>query len=132
MSATQALSRDSIRQLVHSFYDDVRADDRLAPVFNGPIGERWAVHLDRMVEFWSTVMLGTHSFKGNVFGKHMAVQGVEPEHFSRWMALWHRHTDHLFEPAVAAEFQRAAHGIGRNLYYGYFGQAVAFAVEGAE
>jgi regulator of cell morphogenesis and NO signaling len=48
-------------------------------------------HLERMVEFWSTVALGTRSFKGDVFGKHMAVDGVAPRHFAVWLRLWGQH-----------------------------------------
>lgn len=114
------LTRERIADLVHSFYTDVRADEMLGPVFDAVIGDRWTSHLARMVEFWSTVMLGTHSFKGNVFGKHMALAGVEPDHFLRWITLWHKHTSSMFTQGIATEFQRTARGIGRNLFYGLF------------
>jgi hemoglobin len=117
---TATTTRSQLEQLVHEFYDDVRADELLGPVFERAIGAHWTVHLARMVEFWSTVMLGTRSFRGNVFAKHMAIPGVQPQHFERWLSLWHRHTGRLFPPAVAAELQQVAQGVGRNLHYGYF------------
>ena len=131
MTDAQApLDRAAIHRLVHAFYDDVRRDDALGPVFDAAIDEHWATHLERMVEFWSTVMLGTHSFRGNVFGRHMALAGqVTGEHFLRWLTLWHRHTDRLFPPAVADEFQRTAQGVGRNLFFGFFGSFPEFVVE---
>ena len=124
-----ALTRNHLKQLVHAFYADVRADERLGPVFDGAIGAHWDVHLERMVEFWSTVMLGTHSFRGNVFGKHMALDGVQPDHFLRWLTLWHEHTSRLFEPAVARELQQTAQGIARNLFAGFFDRFPTFVME---
>src|SRR5690349_20593894 len=96
------LDRSSITALVHQFYDDVRADPVLGPVFDGAIGDHWDTHLERMVEFWSTVMLGSHNFQGNVFGKHMALQGIEPDHFRRWLAMFQATATRLFEPALAS------------------------------
>ncbi|MEO7245047.1 MAG: group III truncated hemoglobin [Rubrivivax sp.] len=121
-----AIDRESITRLVHRFYDDVRADEVLGPTFEAVLGERWATHLPRMVEFWSTVMLGTRSFSGNVFGKHMAVPGVTPLHFRRWLALWLAHTGAAFDATTAGELQQVATGIARSLYRGYFGQTAGF------
>jgi hemoglobin len=118
------LDRDAIAHLVHTFYDDVRADPVLGPVFDGAIGERWDPHLARMVDFWSTVMLGSHNFQGNVFGKHMALSGIEPDHFRRWLALFEATATRLFEPAVAHEFLTVAGRIASSLQYGYFGKVV--------
>lgn len=81
------IDRSKIETLIHDFYSDIRRDALLGPVFAGAIGDDWGVHLGRMVEFWSTVMLGTRSFSGNVFGKHMAIAGVRAEHFLRWLTL---------------------------------------------
>jgi hemoglobin len=115
------LTTESITTLVHEFYDGVRADPELGPVFDAAI-EDWEPHLARMVEFWSTTMLGTRSFQGNVYGKHMALSGVRPEHFQRWIALFQQTVDRLFEPAVAEEFRLVASRIAQSLQYGFFGQ----------
>jgi hemoglobin len=79
-----------------------------------------------MVEFWSTVMLGSRSFTGNVFARHMEVPGVTTLHFERWLHLWARHTQALFDRATACRLQDVAGGIARNLYRGYFGSAEGF------
>ena len=54
------------------------------------------------------------------FNARFLFDGVEPEHFVRWLSLWRRHTSALFAPADAAELQRIAHGIARNLFQGFF------------
>lgn len=119
-------STESMTVLVHGFYADVRAHPLLGPVFEAALHGRWDTHLARLVDFWCTVALGARSFKGDVFGKHMALTGVTPAHFAAWVGLWQQHTSRLFAPEVAQELQLAAHGIARNLFRGYFGQDPAF------
>ncbi|WP_343731579.1 group III truncated hemoglobin [Duganella sp.] len=119
------LNPDSITTLVHAFYDDVRADPELGPVFDLAIGRNWTSHLARMVDFWSTVMLGQRGFQGNVYGKHMALSGITPEHFRRWLQLFRATTRRLFGPADAAEFETVACRIAASLQYGFFGEVKA-------
>ena len=116
------LNPDSIATLVHDFYDGVRADPELGPVFEAAIGNNWTPHLARMVDFWSTVMLRQRGFQGNVYGKHMLLSGITPEHFQRWLTLFIATTDHLFAPADAQEFQTVARRIAGSLQYGFFGE----------
>ena len=119
-------SVESLTELVHRFYAAVRADALLGPVFEEALRDRWEPHLARMVDFWSTVALGSKSFRGNVFGKHMALQGVTPAHFAVWVRLWGEQTTRLFAPEVAHDLQVTAHGIARNLFLGYFGTHPVF------
>ncbi len=118
---------DTITQLVHGFYADVRQDPLLGPVFERALHGQWDTHLERLVDFWSTVALGTRSFKGDVFARHMALTGVTPAHFAAWVGLWQQHTSLWLAPEVAQDLQVAAHGIARNLFRGYFGHDPAFA-----
>ncbi|NNG21717.1 group III truncated hemoglobin [Telluria aromaticivorans] len=119
------LNRASITTLVNEFYTDIRRDRVLQPVFDGAIGANWEPHLERMVDFWCSVMLASGEFKGNVFGKHMQLQGIEMEHFRHWLALFETHVRRLFQPEVADEFLVVARRIAASLQYGYFGRAEA-------
>jgi hemoglobin len=112
------IDRARLRALVHAFYADLRQDAEIGPLFERAIGDGWPAHLDRMVEFWATLVLGSRSFSGDVFGRHMAIGDLSPAMFERWRALWKRHTDALFEPARAAELQGIAAGIAGNLVRG--------------
>ncbi|MCV2438679.1 group III truncated hemoglobin [Paucibacter sp. DJ2R-2] len=127
-----SVNRTTLRRLVDAFYVDVRRDELLGPVFEASIpADAWEVHLERMTDFWSTVMLGTRSFRGNVFKKHVAladIADVRPEHFLRWITLWNHHSSALFPAEVAQELQETAKGIGRNLFYGFFQQFARFVV----
>lgn len=121
------VDRSAIERLVYSFYDDVRADPLLGPTFDAVLADRWAAHLPRMVEFWSTMILGTRSFSGNVFGKHMVLEGIGTKHFSAWLRLWFAKSGEQFAPPVAHQLQFMALGIARNLHRGYFGDDAGFA-----
>lgn len=116
------LNRQSISMLVNDFYADIRRDSVLQPVFDGAIGANWEVHLERMVDFWCSVMLSSAEFKGNVYGKHMGLQGIDPEHFRRWLGLFEGHARRLFAPQTAEAFLAAARRIAASLQYGYFGR----------
>lgn len=121
----EELSTATITALVHEFYDGVRADPELGPVFDAAIGDNWDQHLARMVDFWSTVMMGTKQFQGNVFGTHMQLSGVEPQHLRRWLALFEMTSARLFTPALADEFLAVGRRIAASLQYGFFGKVVA-------
>lgn len=118
------LDPTAIATLVHEFYNEVRADPQLGPVFNAAIGANWTPHLERMVDFWCTVMLKTGSFQGNVYGKHMQLSGITPEHFTRWLSLFEATAARLFAPPLADEFIATAHRIAASLQYGFFGKVV--------
>ena len=63
-TAHRTPDKESITELVHAFYADVRKDDLLGPVFDKALHGQWDAHLHRLVDFWSTVLLGARSFKG--------------------------------------------------------------------
>jgi hemoglobin len=68
-------------------------------------------------------MLTSGDFKGNVFDKHMQLQGLEMDHSRRWLSLFETHVRRLFRWEVAEEFMLVARRIAASLQYGYFGRA---------
>lgn len=97
----QIESFDDIKLLVDSFYDKVRHDQILAPVFNEKIQD-WPPHLDKMYRFWQSILLGQLTYSGAPFPKH-AVLPIGPEHFQRWLALFYETVDTLFSGNKAQE-----------------------------
>ncbi len=123
---TQATpSRADIERLVDGFYTAVRADALLGPVFERHLHGRWHTHLPRMVEFWCTVLLKTHSFRGDVYSAHMGIDGIAEAHVQRWLELWHEHTGAAFDADAAWRLQATAQGIARTLRIGWFGREAA-------
>lgn len=117
-----AISEETIARMVYDFYDDVRADPVLGPVFELQLAGRWETHLPRMVDFWSTVLLAQARFQGNVYGKHMALAGIEKEHFVRWLSLFRKTVTALFEDGPAGEILGVADRVAGSLQLGYFGE----------
>lgn len=116
------LTRNSIRTLVENFYEDVRSDERLSVIFNAEVGGHWEAHIDRLVIFWCTVMLATSEYRGNVYGTHMRVAGIDSDHFVRWLKLFEQNTTILFSDEVSEEFMKVARRIATSLEYGISGE----------
>lgn len=109
------VDRALIERVVHAFYDEIRADAVLGPIFNGTIpAERWPVHLANMVEFWSSVTLLTGSYKGKPVPAHMPLK-LNDDHFRRWLSLFEGVTARLCTPEGAALFMERAGRIADSL-----------------
>lgn len=96
------LNIDDIKILVDNFYDKVKVDELLGPVFNERIKDRWPEHLEKMYRFWQTVLLGDHTYYGSPFPPHAQLP-VSHEHFMKWMELFTTTVDGLFTGEKAAE-----------------------------
>lgn len=118
----QAITEESIRVLVDTFYDGVRKDDVLGPVFENKLHGKWSAHLPRMYDFWSTILLSTGKFQGNVYGKHMALTGIEKEHFVRWLSLFKNTVTNIYDGEAAIEILETADRIAGSLQLGFFGE----------
>ncbi|MFD1331211.1 group III truncated hemoglobin [Methylopila musalis] len=113
-------THDDLRALVHDFYAAVRADAELGPLFEGVVAD-WPEHLERLTDFWSSVLLGSGRYKGDPFGAHVAIRDrIRPELFARWLALWGAATERRFPPPVAAALQARAARIAASLQAGLF------------
>ncbi len=73
--------------LVDTFYDTVRGDDLLGPIFARHVAD-WSLHLPKMYAFWSTVVLHTGRYSGRPLEAHQRLPGLTQAHFDRWIALW--------------------------------------------
>lgn len=87
---------NDVKFLVDTFYDSIRKDQLLATIFNNKIQDRWPQHLEKMYNFWQTVLLEEHTYFGSPFVPHAELP-VEIEHFERWIALFFKTVDDLFE-----------------------------------
>lgn len=97
------ITEEEIRSLVYTFYARVREDERLGPVFEGRLAGRWEPHLEKMCDFWSSVLLATGRFRGNPVEAHMRIPGIAPEHFDRWIELFHQTALDVLRPHHAVD-----------------------------
>lgn len=104
----QRPTEDQIRRMVDTFYGRVREDEVLGPVFEERIGSDWEAHLDRMVDFWSTVLLASGRYRGNPIESHRRIPGLSSAHFDRWLALFRPVVQEVYGGGLAEDvFGRA-------------------------
>ena len=118
MPALDLCTEEEIVQLVYGFYDAVRGDAVLGPIFNQHV-KNWDTHLPVMVDFWSSALRGTARFKGSPMPKHAALPGLSVELFQHWLALFRQTTATLPNAALADKANELAKRIAQSLWYGY-------------
>lgn len=113
LMARTGLDEEVLSRLVHGFYDKVRADPVLGPIFAERITD-WAPHLERMVAFWSSVALMTGRYHGAPMPAHVGLP-VDWAHFERWLALFRETATETCPPEGAALVIERAERIARSL-----------------
>lgn len=108
------VTEEMTSRLVHVFYDKVRRDKVLGPVFNGAIAD-WDGHLAKLCNFWSSVTLMTGRYKGRPVPAHVGLPGIGPEMFARWLGLFRATAQEQCPPAAAALFISSAERIAASL-----------------
>ena len=102
---------EDISLVVDVFYDRVRKDPLLGPVFMERITGSWEPHLQTMRNFWYTVLFAQAAYRGNPFMKHINLP-VQAMHFERWIQLFHQTIDELFTGSVADDAKQKAVKMG--------------------
>lgn len=101
-------NKHDVKTFVNAFYDEVRNDNVIGPIFNDKIpNERWPMHLERMYSFWNTVLFGEADYRGNPFSKHSQLP-IADEHFDRWLVLLESTLDKNFKGAKTEEVKERA------------------------
>ena len=90
---------DDIKFLINEFYDKVRQDALLAPVFASRISD-WQPHLETMYRFWNAALFGVRGYVGNPFYKHAKLP-IDGPHFQQWIKLFFETIDEHFAGTVA-------------------------------
>lgn len=94
-------NRPQVLLLVTTFYDKVRKDDLLGPIFNGII-EDWDHHLQHLTTFWcNQLFIEKGTYRGDPIAIHKKVDDfaknkIDAHHFGQWLNLWVQTIDELF------------------------------------
>jgi len=114
------VDRGSIGKLVRQFYARVRSNERLGPIFAREITGDWGPHLEKMTDFWCSVILKSGDYHGRPVPAHLKLKGVTEADFEIWQALFGRTAAELFEPETAAVFVDRAERIATSLKLAMF------------
>jgi hemoglobin len=113
-------SEAELARLVGTFYGRIRRDEVLGPIFERAIDD-WPEHLEKLTDFWSSVMLTTGRYKGNpvaAHAKHLA--SIEPEMFDRWLRIWGETASEILAPEAAVAIKAKADRIAESLKLAMF------------
>ncbi len=111
------LTEAMIETLVREFYDAARKDPRLGPIFEARLAGHWEEHFARLTDFWSQIGLRTGRYAGRPLPAHVAL-GLDPAHFSAWLALFEATARDVLPPDGAAFFIARAHRIAESFQLG--------------
>jgi hemoglobin len=112
-------TRDDCERLVRAFYGRALTDPVIGWLFTDVARLDLEAHVPRIASFWETILLGARSYGGGAFAPHAALNAraqLRAGHFERWLWLWRRTVDELYEgeraqlaKAHAARVARAFH-----------------------
>jgi hemoglobin len=105
-----------IERLVRGFYDEVRRDALLGPIFAAGVSD-WEHHIAKLCDFWSSVALMTGRYHGQPMRVHLLLP-IEAAHFERWLGLFEATARRVCPPAAAEHFLERARRIGESLRLG--------------
>jgi len=98
---------DDIKQMVDSFYGNVRKDDLIGPIFNDKLQGRWEPHLQKMYNFWQTILFDVRAYSGTPFPPHKQLP-VDKTHFDRWISIFNSTMDAQFSGPLTEEAKMRA------------------------
>lgn len=111
INLSQLTSRDDIEQLVNTFYDTVRQDDKLSVIFDEIAQVNWETHLPKMYDFWETVLFRSATYKGDLIGAHaelISKADMGRAQFDHWLTLFKDTVENLFTGENADHIKRCA------------------------
>ncbi len=112
--------RADIEFLVNRFYEKVGEDPLLGPIFNETAQVDWEEHLPKMYAFWSSILFGEGSYKGDPMAKHVQLAKKTPlkeEHFERWLTLFQETIEPHFEGPMCEHVLQRARSIAGIMQY---------------
>ena len=92
-------NRTDIEFLVNAFYQKVQKSD-IGFFFDDVAKINWQHHLPKMYDFWTTLLFGEVSYKGNPMVVHFPINemvALEKQHFDVWIKIWKETVEENFE-----------------------------------
>lgn len=104
--------RKDIELLVDAFYEKIRSDALIGPIFTDVAHVNWERHLPVMYDFWENLLFHTGNYSGNPMSVHLRIHRQHPltsEDFRRWLEIFTETlTDHFEGERTEMARERAA------------------------
>lgn len=109
-------SREQIILLVDKFYDKVKQDPLIGPIFVEKAKVNWDEHLPKLYNFWEDLLFGSENYRGRPFPPHLKFN-LQTEHFEKWLELFNQTVDEHFYGLKADEVKARALRIAQNFLH---------------
>ena len=124
MKTREISNRNDVQELVETFYNKVRADTTLGPIFSTIVTD-WKGHVNLLTDFWDTQLFLKRKYHGNPVAAHQKVDdktgnSITSEHFGLWLNLWFATIDELFEGETAWIAKNRAQKMSTTLFMHIF------------
>lgn len=124
MKFNDITTRKDIHVLVTSFYDKIRRDNMLGPIFNSKVKD-WDTHLNHLTTFWESNLFFSTKYFGNPLKAHVEVDqhignSITQEHFGHWLNIWIETIDDLYQGETAEKAKFRARKMSTFLYLKIF------------
>jgi hemoglobin len=97
------LTEGLLREIIFAFYEKVRRDAMLGPIFQEALGDDWGPHIENICLFWFTATrIGSGYKAGNFMPAHMKHASIRNEQISRWLYLFQETVTERCTPAAAS------------------------------
>jgi hemoglobin len=116
LNTAASFDETAIAALVDHFYEKVRREPQIGPIFNAAVHD-WDAHKRLLTSFWASVALHAGSYRGNPMAAHRP-HPIHAAHFDRWLELWSETCREELDETHASQMLEYARRIGRSLKYG--------------
>jgi hemoglobin len=114
------VDRAFIAALVRDFYGRIRSDNRLGPIFASEIRGDWEPHLEKMTDFWCSVILKNGAYSGRPVPAHLKLKQVREDDFDIWLSHFRNTAADRCPQEVAEVFIDRAERIAQSLKFAMF------------
>jgi hemoglobin len=126
-------SRSDIELLMKNFYDKVRKDETIGPIFNDIAKVNWEHHIPIICDFWETLLLDAASYRKNVMEVHFILNRkipLEEKHFQVWLQLFSATVDEYFNGKKAEMAKTKARSIAALMQFKIKGDNGGLSISG--
>ena len=116
MNPPKPFDEAAIATLVDHFYEKVRVDAIIGPIFNAAVHD-WVAHKALLTSFWSSIALRAGTYRGNPMAAHRPLP-VQARHFDHWISLWQETCLEELDEDNATRMADYARRIGHSLKSG--------------
>ena len=78
------------------------------------------LHLERILDFWSSIMLNTGKYHGNPMKKHKDLPEFDIELFDQWLNLFIKTVYEIYDDEIAQSYIKKSKQIAESLKLGLY------------